>query len=68
MYVCLCKAVTDGQIRQLVADGAREWRQIREQTGFGTQCGKCACFGKEVTSQAVLQELALQSADLARAV
>lgn len=68
MYVCLCKAVTDGQIRQLVADGAREWRQIREQTGCGTQCGKCACFGKEVTSQAVLQELALQSADLARAV
>jgi len=68
MYVCVCKAVTDGQIERLVADGARSWREVREQTGCGSQCGKCACLAKELTNKAVLQEMGAQAANLARAV
>lgn len=68
MYVCVCKAVTDGQIKNLVAAGARSWREVREQTGCGSQCGKCACLGKELTCKAVLQEMSAQASNLARAV
>lgn len=53
MYVCVCKGVTDHQIRQQVSDGARSWREVREATGCGTQCGKCASFGKSVMREAV---------------
>jgi bacterioferritin-associated ferredoxin len=62
MYVCVCKGVTDHQIRQHVSDGARSWREVREATGCATQCGKCACYAKSVTRDAVLE--ARQEADM----
>ncbi|TVP45272.1 MAG: (2Fe-2S)-binding protein [Halomonas sp.] len=62
MYVCVCKGVTDHQIRQHVSDGARSWREVREATGCATQCGKCACFAKTITRDAVLE--ARQEADM----
>jgi len=68
MYVCLCKAVTDGQIRKLVDEGVRSWSEVRKQTGCGTQCGKCACIAKEVTQQAVRDALSESAAGLAYAV
>lgn len=57
MYVCLCKGVSDQAIRQAVQEGARSWREVREQTGCGTQCGKCACLGKGITREAVAREV-----------
>lgn len=48
MYVCLCQGVTDGQIRDAIYDGCCSYRDVRETTGVGTQCGKCACLAKEV--------------------
>lgn len=68
MYVCICKSVTDHRIRQSVEDGARSWREVQADTGCGTQCGKCACLGKDVTREAVVRELNAASADLAYAV
>ena len=67
MYVCLCKGVSDREIRQVVADGARSWGEVRERTGCGTQCGKCACVGKTITRDAVAHEMT-QDLDLAYAV
>jgi bacterioferritin-associated ferredoxin len=66
MYVCLCKRVSDRTINQVVAEGARSWRDVRERTGCGTQCGKCACMAKTITRDAVARELEEQ--DLAYAV
>ena len=43
MIVCVCKRVSDREIRQLVDEGATSLRDIRNATGLGTQCGKCAC-------------------------
>ena len=48
MYVCLCKGVTDHQIRGAIMEGCCSYREVRESTGVGTQCGKCACFAKEL--------------------
>ncbi|MFO8044736.1 MAG: (2Fe-2S)-binding protein [Halomonas sp.] len=68
MYVCLCKGVSDHQIRQAVEDGARSWRDVQRETGCGTQCGKCACQGKGITRDAVKDELMVGVGDLAYAV
>ncbi|MDA8095877.1 MAG: (2Fe-2S)-binding protein [Betaproteobacteria bacterium] len=42
MYVCLCKAVTDRQIRQAVGQGACTMRALRQTLGVCTGCGRCA--------------------------
>lgn len=67
MYVCLCKSVSDRAIRQAVEEGARSWREVRERTGCGTQCGKCACMGKTIANDAVARQIA-PDADFAYAV
>ena len=41
MYVCICKAVSERRIGKLVAEGVTSLRELREQTGLGTNCGKC---------------------------
>ncbi|HHX34432.1 MAG TPA: (2Fe-2S)-binding protein [Gammaproteobacteria bacterium] len=68
MYICLCKGVTDHKIRALVADGARSWREVREVTGCGTQCGKCACSAKTITQKAIKDTLVASAENLAYAI
>lgn len=63
MYVCLCKGVTDSQIRQAVDSGATSLRQVRQQLGVGSQCGKCSCLAQEILDGA-LQEGALEPSTL----
>jgi len=51
MYMCLCKAVTDKQIREAVCGGACKMRDLRESLGLASQCGRC---GK--ASRALVEE------------
>ena len=51
MYVCLCLGVTDHQIRDAIYEGCCSYRDVREQTGVGTQCGKCACAAKQLVRE-----------------
>jgi bacterioferritin-associated ferredoxin len=49
MYVCLCHNVTEHQIRQLVrCEGVTTVRELGEQLGVATQCGKCAGCARNV--------------------
>lgn len=41
MYVCLCKGVTNKDIKQLVSAGVSSVEEIMECTGAGTGCGTC---------------------------
>ncbi len=50
MYVCLCKAVTQQQLQQAVADG-RNYAEIRETLGVGTDCGCCGQLAKNMVRQ-----------------
>ncbi|WP_188151831.1 bacterioferritin-associated ferredoxin [Teredinibacter waterburyi] len=51
MYVCLCKGITDTQIRDAVDNGAESLRAVRKQLGVASQCGKCACLAREVITE-----------------
>ncbi len=46
MYICVCKAVTDGQIRTAIDNGICTRRQLVQCFGVGKDCGKC---NKEVS-------------------
>ncbi len=44
MYVCLCQAVKDSEVRQAVASGVADVDQLAEVLGIGTGCGCCRDF------------------------
>lgn len=64
MYVCVCKAVTDRQIRQAVELGARSLADLKESLGVATGCGKCAPCAREVL-RAALEEHKTSTANAA---
>jgi bacterioferritin-associated ferredoxin len=41
MFVCICAAVPDGEIRSCVARGARTVEEVGDACGAGTGCGSC---------------------------
>lgn len=53
MYVCLCKGVTDHQIREAVANGSTKFGQIRKELGLASQCGKCGILAREVFNESL---------------
>ena len=48
MYVCICNAVTDKQIRQAAREGCCSLRDLSCRTGCATTCGKCARMAREI--------------------
>jgi len=50
MIVCVCKAVSDRQIRSAVKGGASSLRDLTRELGVGTCCGKCLPEAKAALS------------------
>jgi bacterioferritin-associated ferredoxin len=42
MIVCVCRRISDHQIRQAAADGAHSLECLQFDLGVATQCGRCA--------------------------
>ncbi len=42
MYVCLCRGVTDRQIREAIRSGCASLCELRSQLSVCSDCGKCA--------------------------
>jgi len=51
MYVCVCKGVTDGQIREAVREGACTLRALGARLGVATCCGRCAPYTRFVLNE-----------------
>ncbi len=48
MYVCLCRGITDGQIKQAIATGQASSMRCLNSMGVATQCGKCGRAAKDL--------------------
>jgi len=48
MYVCICKGITDSQIRTAVQQGAESVRDLYRDQSLGSQCGKCVSAARSV--------------------
>ncbi len=42
MYICICKSVTDKQIRRAAANGVDNLYELRQTLGVASVCGTCA--------------------------
>jgi bacterioferritin-associated ferredoxin len=50
MIVCVCKAVSDRQIKSAVKCGAGSLRDLTRELGVGTCCGKCVPEARAILS------------------
>ncbi|SFK60451.1 (2Fe-2S)-binding protein [Geodermatophilus ruber] len=41
MYVCICFAVSENQLADVIADGARTEEEVGDACAAGTGCGNC---------------------------
>lgn len=64
MYVCICNAVTDHQIRQAVREGACTMRDLRRQLGACSECGKCGQCAREILLESLHEVRALSEGSL----
>ena len=51
MYVCICKSVTDKQIRRAAANGADNLFELREILGVASVCGTCGPVAEEILDE-----------------
>jgi bacterioferritin-associated ferredoxin len=51
MYVCICNAITDKQIRRAARKGASSLYELSAELGVAAGCGSCAS-----SAQAILEE------------
>ena len=57
MYVCVCKAITDHQIREAARNGARTLDDLRRDLGVASECGNCAAYARQYLEEAIENEL-----------
>ncbi|MCX7097972.1 MAG: (2Fe-2S)-binding protein [Methylococcales bacterium] len=55
MYICVCKAVTDNQLKRAIDNGACTRRQLFQSFGVGSDCGKCNRYVKELLDEHLQQ-------------
>ncbi len=48
MYVCICNAITDQQIRDAAEAGAGDLWALQHELGVGSQCGSCKESAAEI--------------------
>jgi bacterioferritin-associated ferredoxin len=56
MFVCVCKGVTDSQIREAVCEGVCSMRELCSRLGVAAQCGRCAPQARRVFEEALTSE------------
>ena len=52
MIVCVCRRISDHQIRQAAAEGAHSLECLQFDLGVATQCGRCADCASRVLCEA----------------
>lgn len=56
MYVCVCKAVSEQDIRRAVAAGAHSFAEVQARTGCSSCCGCCEPEARALVAEALEAE------------
>jgi bacterioferritin-associated ferredoxin len=51
MFVCHCRAVTDGEIREAIQAGACDLDEVGRSCGAGITCGGCCPLIQELLAE-----------------
>jgi bacterioferritin-associated ferredoxin len=72
MYVCICHAVTEDDVRGYVTAGARSAKEVRAACGMRPACGSCtkrlcALVSRHGTAADLVEPLPVLGADVVTA-
>ena len=56
MYVCICNAITDKQIRQAAESGVRDLWGLQRELGVAAGCGSCTEMASEILRESRPQQ------------
>ncbi|CBL47068.1 Bacterioferritin-associated ferredoxin [gamma proteobacterium HdN1] len=48
MIVCVCKRISDTQIRTAMQNGAGSFEEVQAQLGVSTCCGRCEGYARDM--------------------
>lgn len=65
VYLCICKSVSDRQIREAVELGARTMGDLNTRLGIGAECGKCTESVQEFLETCLAAPLSTSTTDVA---
>lgn len=51
MYVCICRQITDTQIRAMCRDGSNRLADLRDKLGVASECGKCGKHARSIVNE-----------------
>jgi len=51
MYICICKQITDKQIKAAIDEGAQSLRDLRSELGITSECGQCGQCAKAILKE-----------------
>ena len=51
MFVCHCRALTDGEIREVITGGACDLEEVGARCGAGVTCGGCCPLIEELLAR-----------------
>ena len=57
MYICICNAVTEREVRECVRRGCCSMDELSVELGVGTSCGRCRPVATEILNEAQSQTL-----------
>ncbi|MGJ8620439.1 MAG: (2Fe-2S)-binding protein [Methylophilaceae bacterium] len=57
MYVCVCNAVTERDIKIAIDNGATTMKALNRELGVGSQCGACAKCTKECLAKSTHKDV-----------
>lgn len=60
MFVCLCKSVTDHQIREAVDEGVQSFEAMQSRLQVSSVCGACTCEVKKIMQQKLEREVQIR--------
>lgn len=62
MFVCICKGITDHQIKQLVTEtGVGSIRELKQHLALGSQCGTCIKVAQNIIDDTIVDESLFQN-------
>lgn len=61
MFVCICKGITDHQIKTLVTEqGIGSMRELKQHMPLGSQCGTCVKVAQSIIDTTIIDESLFQ--------
>jgi len=57
MYVCLCKGITDKDIKEAVRNqGVGSLRELKQLMPLGSECGSCTKVAQNIIDNTIIDE------------